>query len=81
MKLEPYHLRITFDVQVAPWRIDDPTDNNNADWSLWVFDRNKGEWVPHSEWNRPNERCEIVKIEVLNNEASGKHPGGPQAKA
>jgi hypothetical protein len=63
--MQPHHLRITFDVNVAPWRIDDPTDYNNADWSLWVFDRNLGQWVPHTEWKRPGESCKITRIEVV----------------
>lgn len=41
MELKPYHLRITFDVQVAPWRIDDPKELQNANWSLWVLDMSK----------------------------------------
>jgi len=71
--MKPYHLRITFDVKIAPWRIDDPTDYNNADWSLWVFDRNLGEWKPLNECKRPGEEYSIVKIEVLD-EASGSTP-------
>ena len=65
MELKPYHLRITFDVQVAPWRIDDPKELQNANWSLWVLDMSKKEWVPQSEWTRPGEFCKISKIEVL----------------
>ena len=71
--MKPYHLRITFDVKIAPWRIDDPTDYKNADWSLWVFDRNVGEWTPLHECKRPGEGYSIVKIEVID-EASGSTP-------
>ena len=81
MQLKPYHLQLTFEVQVAPWRIDDPMDPQNAEWNLYVFDRNKGEWVPQHEWNRPNEFCKLLRVDLIENEASGKHSGGPQAKA
>lgn len=63
--MDPHHLRITFDVKIAPWRIDDPTDYKNADWSLWVFDRNLGQWMPLNECKRPGEEYSITKIEVV----------------
>jgi uncharacterized membrane protein len=63
-----YHLRITFDVKIAEWRIDDPTDTANAEWSLAVYDRNIGEWVFLNNCKRPGEANRIVKIEVLDDE-------------
>ena len=73
--MKPCHLRITFDVKIAPWRIDDPNVKGNHDWSLWVYDRNLGEWIPLSDCTRPGESHKIVKIEILDDdEASGSSP-------
>jgi hypothetical protein len=72
--MKPYHIRLTFDVNIAEWRIDDPNDVTNHEWSLSVFDRNLGEWIPLSECNRPGESHRIAKIEVLNDETSGSTP-------
>jgi hypothetical protein len=72
--MKPYHLRITFDINIAPWRIDDPTDISNHEWSLAVFDRNLGEWIPLSSCNRPGESHRIAKIHVVNDETSGSTP-------
>ena len=63
-----YHLKITFENNIAEWRIDDPTDVKNHEWSLSVFDRNLSEWKPLSECNRPGESHRIAKIEVINDE-------------
>ena len=63
--MSTYHLRITFDVTIAEWRIDDPSDVKNAEWSLDVYDRNLGQWVNLTDLTRPGEQCRIVKIEVL----------------
>jgi hypothetical protein len=60
-----YHLRITFDINIAEWRIDDPTDPANAEWSLAVYDRNIGTWVNLNNCKRPGESSRIVNIEVL----------------
>jgi len=60
-----YHIRLTFDINIAEWRIDDPTNPKNAEWSLAVFDRNLGEWVNLNECTRPGESNRLVKIEVL----------------
>jgi hypothetical protein len=73
--MKPYHLRITFDINVAPWRIDDPNDISNHEWSLSVFDRNLGEWIPLSSCTRPGESHRIAKIEVLNDETPSSTPG------
>ena len=72
--MKPYHIRLTFDVNIAPWRIDDPNDINNHEWSLSVYDRNLGEWIPLSSCTRPGESHRIAKIEVLNDETSGSTP-------
>jgi hypothetical protein len=63
--MSTYHLRITFDVTIAEWRIDDPRDVKNAEWSLDVYDRNLGQWVNLNDCCRPGEQSKIVKIEVL----------------
>jgi len=72
--MKPYHIRLTFDVNIAPWRIDDPNEVNNHEWSLSVYDRNLGEWIPLSSCTRPGESHRIAKIEVLNDETSGSTP-------
>jgi hypothetical protein len=66
-----YHLRITFDINIAEWRIDDPLDPNNAEWSLSVFDRNLGKWTPLADCTRPGESHKILRIDVVKDEASG----------
>ena len=68
--MKPYHLRLTFDVRIAPWRIDDPHNEENAEWSLAVFDRNIGEWVNMNLCTRPGEDSSLAKIEVIEDEAS-----------
>lgn len=61
-----FHLKITFDINIAEWRIDDPSNVDNHEWSLSVFDRNLNEWKPLSECTRPGESYRIAKIEVIN---------------
>ena len=68
--MKPYHLRLTFEVHVAHWRIDDPHKEENAEWSLDVFDRNIGEWVNMNLCNRPGESTYLTNIEVIEDEAS-----------
>jgi len=68
--MKPYHLRLTFEVHVAPWRIDDPHNIENAEWSLAVFDRNIGEWVNMNDCIRPGENSYLKNIEIIEDEAS-----------
>ncbi len=73
--MKPYHIRLTFDIHIAPWRMDDPTDLNNHDWSLSVFDRNLGQWIPLSDCTRPGESHRITDVHIYDeNEASGSTP-------
>lgn len=71
-----YHLRITYQVSVAEWRIDDPKIPDNSDWALQVYDRNLQQWVYLSECTRPGENVLIEKIEVLE-ESPGRIPEDP----
>jgi len=60
-----YRLRITYDVKIAKWRIDDQNVVENREWSLTVFDRNKQQWLPVRMLDRPGEYAEITNIEVV----------------
>ena len=60
-----YRLRITYDVKIAKWRIDDQKNVENREWSLDVFDRNKKLWLPVRMLDRPGEHAEITSIEVI----------------
>jgi hypothetical protein len=60
-----YKLRITYEVNIAKWRIDDPHDIKNAEWGLAVYDRNLGKWVHTNDLDRPGENVIIKKVEVL----------------
>jgi len=68
--VKPYHLRLTFEVHVAPWRIDDPNSEENAEWSLAVFDKSIGEWVNMNLCTRPGEDSYLINIEVIEDKAS-----------
>ena len=68
-----YHLRITYQVSLAEWRIDDPRIPENSNWALQVYDRNLQQWVYLSECTRPGENVLIEKIEVLD-EFPGQNP-------
>ena len=59
-----YDMDITFNVRIAKWRIDDPTDTKNAEWSLWVYDRNLERWVNIVDLNRPGEYGRIESIHI-----------------
>lgn len=50
-----YDLELTFNVRIAKWRIDDPREQENIEWSLSVYDRNLEEWVNINDLNRPGE--------------------------
>lgn len=71
-----YHLRITYQVSLAEWRIDDPRIPENSNWALQVYDRNLQQWVYLSECTRPGESVLIEEIEVLE-ESPGRNPGDP----
>jgi len=73
-----HHLKLTFDVHIAEWRIDDPRKPENNNWSLEVFDENLGQWIRLTDCTRPGESHMISKIEYLGKyepeEASGSTP-------
>lgn len=60
-----YSLRITYKVQIKKWRVDDQSDIKNREWSLNVYDRNKGSWVATAKLDRPGEQAIIESIEIL----------------
>lgn len=60
-----YNLRITYNVKIAKWRIDDQTIIENREWSLMVYDRNLEKWVYVNECDRPGESITIDSIEIL----------------
>ncbi len=60
-----YNLRLTYNVKLANWRIDNPLKDNNSEWLLMVFDRNLKEWVYVGECDRPGEGYVLEQIEVL----------------
>jgi len=60
-----YNIELTFNIRVAKWRIDDPRDSANAEYSLFLFDRNKGIWVHGNDLQLPGEIFYISKINVL----------------
>ena len=66
--MKNYHIKLTFDINIAPWRIHDPNDIKNHEWSLSVFDRNLGEWINLADCTRPGESSRIARIDVLNDE-------------
>jgi uncharacterized membrane protein len=72
-----YRLTLQFDISIAKWRIDDPRVAENAEWSLSVYDRNKGEWVNIRDLNRPGEFAHISRISLMNDETPGRTPEDP----
>lgn len=75
-----YKLRLTFDVSVAPWRIDDQSIRENVNWALSVYDINNNGWVYIAECDRPGENHTLTRLEILDNEldeASGSTPEVP----
>lgn len=60
-----YDLEITFNVRIAKWRIDDPRDKDNIEWSLSVYDRNLQEWVNINELNRPGEYGMLDELTII----------------
>lgn len=73
-----YRFLIEFDIQIAKWRIDDPTIPGNSDWILQVYDRNLQQWVNANNLTRPGEHAWISKITLLPiDETSGRTPEAP----
>lgn len=72
-----YRLILEFDIQIAKWRIDNPLLRENMEWSLSVYDRNKGEWVNTKYLNRPGEHAYISKVTVIKDESPSRNPGEP----
>ena len=60
-----YTLDILHRVSVAKWRIDDPHDLDNAEWSLAVYDRNLQKWINVNDLKRPGEDAQITSINVI----------------
>ena len=60
-----HHIRVTFDIRVAEWRMDDPSQVENQLWGLEIYDKNNGEWVRLKDCTRPGESCTITSIDYL----------------
>jgi hypothetical protein len=58
------HVRLTFDVHIAEWRIDDPLTEDTW-WSLEVFDQNLGTWIRLADCTRPGESYSLVHLQDL----------------
>lgn len=63
-----YKLRILYEVSLAKWRIDDQTKKENQEWCLYVYDRNKAEWIPANSCNRDGEYVRVKHIQVVEND-------------
>ena len=57
-----YDIDVTFNIRVAKWRIDDPTDIKNAEYSLSIYDRNQERWVNINDLNRPGEYGRLSNV-------------------
>lgn len=59
-----YNLLVSFHVQIAKWRIDDPANRDNWEWSLAVFDRNNERWVNINDLKRPGEFALLESVKL-----------------
>lgn len=59
-----YSILVSFHIQVAKWRIDDPTIKDNWEYSLGIYDRNQGRWVNVNDLKRPGEFGSLHKVEL-----------------
>lgn len=57
-----YDLRIVLRVKVKKWRIDDPSNEANWEWSTNVYDRNLQQWINIVNLKRPGEDGYIESI-------------------
>lgn len=73
-----YNVLVSFHIQVAKWRIDDPTIKDNWEYSLSVYDRNQGRWVNINDLKRPGEFGAIHAVE-LGKVIEVKPPDEPEA--
>lgn len=73
-----YEFEITFAVRVAKWRMDDPRIKDNHNWSLEMWDVNKGEWVNLKDLNREGEYSYVDKIVVVSGDKKLRVPQLPQ---
>ena len=58
-------LKILYEVNIAKWRIDDQNQIENREWCLYVYDRNKEEWVQVNNLDSPGEGAVIKHIHVI----------------
>lgn len=59
-----YSILVSFHIQVAKWRIDDPKVKDNWEYSLAIYDRNKGEWVNINDLKRPGEFGSLYEVKL-----------------
>ena len=57
-----YELNIGFEVKIAKWRVDDQTDPDNREWSLFVYDRLQNEWICTADLDRSGEEAIITSF-------------------
>lgn len=72
-----YGVVVSFHIQIAKWRIDDPTNKDNWEYSLGIYDRNLGQWVNINDLKRTGEFgyiCEVKLVPVQ----EVKPPGIPE---
>ena len=60
-----YKLQLIYEIRIAKWRIDDQNLEENREWSLKVFDRNKQLWLPVKYLDRPGEYAKITEVKVI----------------
>ena len=58
-------LKILYEVNIAKWRIGDQEQIENREWCLYVYDRNKQEWVQVNNLDSPGEGATIKHVHVV----------------
>lgn len=72
-----YNMVVSFHMQVAKWRIDDPANKDNWEYSLAIYDRNQGRWVNINDLKRPGEFSYVYDVK-LNPVQEVKSPEAPE---
>lgn len=61
-----YDLSVSFRVKVAKWRIDNQSEPDNWDWSLWLYDKVQNKWIQTVNLDRPGEEAYVYEVVDLN---------------
>jgi hypothetical protein len=72
-----YNIVVSFHMQVAKWRVDDPTNKDNWEYSLEIYDRNQGRWININDLKRPGEFSYVYDVK-LNPVQEVNPPGAPE---